>query len=173
LKHTEEAKEKMRLAARKRWGDPVDRLWSLIDRSGGPDACWPWMSCRERDGYGVTRWKGKRTQRVHRIVWEVTKGKIPKGKFVCHACDNPSCVNPKHLYLGTPKNNTEDLYARGSPVAFGPGEDHPMAKLTENDVIEIRRLHATGIKSKDMEKRFGISQASVSLIVNRKGWTHI
>jgi hypothetical protein len=93
------------------------RLWSKIDRSGGESSCWPWIakSVSATDGvfeYGIFRFNNK-TQRAHRVAWQLTHGPIPDGLFVCHKCDNPRCCNPSHFFLGTPKDNHDDMLAKG------------------------------------------------------------
>lgn len=87
-------------------------LWARADLSGGPTACWPWMAGKNDNGYGRLRFKG-RTTYAHRAAYELAVGVIPEGMFVCHTCDNPPCVNPGHLFVGTALDNNRDRIAKG------------------------------------------------------------
>ena len=144
------------------------RLDYYTDKSGGPDACWPWTGALDTDGYGFLKWQGKQ-RRVTRLTWIAAHGPIPEGKLVCHDCDNPPCVNPAHLFVGPPAANSADMVNKGR--SFHPkGELHGCAKITEAIVREIRA--APGLQ-RDIAKRFGIGQACVSQIRHRKTWKHV
>lgn len=111
---------------------------------------------------------------AHRVSYELHNGTIPDGLFVCHKCDNPACVNPKHLFLGTPDDNMKDKVKKGrhkwNPPTFH-GEKHPMAKLTQAQVDEIRGLFATNTYKKvELAKRFNISNTHVGYILSGKAW---
>lgn len=94
----------------------VDRFWSKVDRSGGPDACHPWMTYRTPTGYGRFGPTSGKSVRAHRVAWELTHGPIPSGLQVLHRCDNPSCCNVRHLWLGTIAQNVADRDAKGRGV---------------------------------------------------------
>ncbi len=98
--------------------DETDRLWAKVNFLPGMKACWEWAASKNPDGYGhfqVFR-RGKwRSLRAHRIAYEQSYGEIPAGLIVRHRCDNPRCVRPDHLELGTTKDNVRDLYERGTP----------------------------------------------------------
>lgn len=96
-----------------------DRFWSKVDKSGGPDACWTWTAARNRNGYGQF-WQGRNGIVVHRFSWMMHNGPIPVGLFCCHHCDNPPCVNPAHLFIGTNSDNMRDAQRKGRKYAHSP-----------------------------------------------------
>lgn len=129
-----------------------------VDRTGGPDACHVWTGAVSRYGYGRVRRKGV-TVLAHRFAWELAFGPIPDGLLVCHHCDNPPCVNPRHLFLGTVKDNAEDCVGKGRSCT---GERHPRHKLTPQLVSAIKRDHsAGGVTHRELAARYGVSQPSV------------
>lgn len=115
-----------------------------------------------------------RVGRAHRVAWVLANGPIPAGLHVCHACDNPGCVRPGHLFLGTAADNAADMWkkGRGRPGSL-PGEAHPRARLQNKDVLAIREADANGEPRRAIARRFGMSPGNVRNIVNRKAWTHI
>jgi hypothetical protein len=90
------------------------RFWSRVDKSGGPDACWLWIGSKAA-GYGQFAISHGVIERCHRLAYFYTHGydSIPDGMFLCHKCDNPACCNPDHMFVGTPKENTEDCRRKG------------------------------------------------------------
>lgn len=116
-----------------RWpSDPRERFDSNVDRSAGADACWPWLASRNRAGYGLFS-VGKRATRdrsnAHRVAWVFANGPIPVGMWVLHKCDNPPCVNPAHLFLGTHEDNYADRHAKGRD-SKGPSHGLAVARGT-------------------------------------------
>ena len=134
--------------------------------------CWEWLMYRDR--YGIVRYKGE-LHKAHRLMYELTKGEIPEGMQVCHTCDNPSCVNPDHLWIGTQADNVRDMCDKGRN-SYGDqrGENHSGVKLTEEDVIVMRKYYTWGISSiTELAQEFGVGYAQAWAIVKRKSWTHI
>lgn len=137
--------------------------------------CWLWTGYRLKTGYGrLTQGINKKVQTfsAHRIAYQLFIGEIGD-KQVLHKCDNPSCVNPKHLKLGTIQDNIKDREVKGRGY-IRSGENHPHAKLTEKDVIKIRSLYKDRVYNQtEMVNLFQVSHDIISLIVNRKRWVHI
>lgn len=152
-----------------------DRLWDKIE-VGGADDCWLWRGATLPHGYGKIGEGGRgcRTLLAHRAVWEDVVGPVPDGICVLHTCDTPGCCNPGHLFLGTHKDNTADMDAKGRRGAPGPrpairGERHPQAKLTKGDVVQIRD-RATRETQAALARDFGVSQSQVWRIVRGLRW---
>jgi len=146
---------------------PIDvRFWAKVDR-GLPDECWPWIGAKTPRGYGVL-WGNEdgNALRAHRLSYQLNVGVITDGLFVCHRCDNPPCVNPAHLYLGTHDDNMADKIARGRCAS---GERSGGAKFTDEQVREVRLIHARGgITRSALAKRFGISPSQMTNILNNR-----
>lgn len=110
---------------------------------------------------------------AHRFAYSVLVGPIPEGLFVCHSCDNPACVNPEHLFLGTSKDNNQDCARKGrNKASKGRGIANIRAKLTESDVLAIRAIPKE-IKNTHIAKQYGVSDVAVSYIRLRRTWRHI
>lgn len=132
--------------------------------------CHLWTGSVDHRGYGWIR-INRKSIKAHRWAFESQSGPIPAGMFVCHRCYQPACVNVAHMFLGTPADNHRDMVAKKRHAV---GQSLPQSKLTDADVLELRRLHATGMFSvRELAKRFGITHMPAQSIVNRKTWKHI
>ena len=152
----------------------IDRFWSRVDKSGD---CWVWTAATTNGGYGVIRDTGRNGKiiRAHRLSWELHNGPIPAGIEVCHRCDNPPCVNPAHLFLGTHQDNVTDTVNKGRASGGAPrGSLHPKAKLTEAQVLDIRAAHAAGAASqRQLARKYGVDRKAIQQVIRRKTWIHV
>ncbi len=146
----------------------VERFWSKVDR-GGPADCWEWQASFSSDaGYGQF-WLNGTQVRAHRLAYRLECGPIPESLVVRHRCDNPCCVNPAHLELGTHKENSADRVKRGrSNSPFG--ERHGHCKLTEQQVLVIR---ASNEPQHVLAKRYGVTQSVISAARRGETWGHL
>lgn len=146
------------------------RFWRRV-RVGASDVCWPWLGTKDVRGRGQVhlRWEGPKSIRKYAPVvsWELTHGPIAEGLKVCHRCDNPICVNPSHLFLGTQAENILDCIQKGRRNAFG------RQKLTEADVLEIRRRRALGEPRKPLAAEFNITPHTLDGVVSGQSWAHL
>ena len=149
-----------------------ERFWAKVDVRGADD-CWEWTACKS-NGYGrIGRGgKGGKMEQAHRVSWEFHNGEIPDGLQVLHTCDNPPCCNPGHLFLGTPAVNAADRDTKGRQADFR-GEGNSSARLTEAQVVEIRRRHNAGETQAALGIEYGVANQHVSGIVNGKKWAHV
>lgn len=136
------------------------RLMERVEMRG---ECWIWTGQLFKDGYGAIGVGRIGPKRAHRVSYSVFVGEIPHGMLVCHKCDTPSCINPAHLSLGTPKDNTQDMIRKGRRPSSS-GERHPSVKLTDRQVEEIRSLRASGRRLKEIAGMFGCSFGHVSAL---------
>lgn len=136
--------------------------------------CREWQLSRVKGGYGRRKADGK-MQLVHRIEWEMHNGPIPDGLCVLHRCDNPPCYEITHLWLGTQQENMDDRQAKGrtSTVSRSQGVSHANSRLTEFDVVEIRREYASGLRQREIAAKYGVGQPHVSDIITKKKWSHV
>jgi len=137
------------------------RFWSRTKRVG---SCLEWQGTRIHSGYGKTSLDGK-TVAAHRLAWIFSHGPIPPGLYVCHSCDNPPCVEPSHLWLGTNTDNMQDMVSKGREIRTF-GEKNPSARLTDEEVRQIRRHAANGINRHLQAKYFDVSDTTISDIVH-------
>lgn len=137
---------------------------------GLADECWPWTGSLNK-GYGVIAVAGSKVRIAHDVAWESHHGRaLPKGMVVRHSCDNPPCVNPAHLLLGTHGDNSQDKVDRNRQAK---GSGHGIAKLTEVDIPVIRALHNSGASQKFIAAQFGVTQGTVSHVIRGATWAHV
>jgi len=167
----------------KKYGTPEPRKWSQesleirfwlkVDKKS-EDECWPWIGQRLKSGYGRISLGAKKegSEGAHRVSWILAnKQKIPDQMFVMHSCDNPSCVNPKHLSIGTPKQNHDDMVKKGRKRVVAPvGNENGKAIITPDIVRQIRssdESHAS------IARRFNISPNCVRSVRIGRTWSHV
>lgn len=168
----------------------ADRFAEKVNHNGPTQAhmstpCWEWTGAHVPDGYGSIAHGASSQVGAHRVAWVLAFGPIPDGLFVCHRCDNRGCVRPSHLFLGTPRANSQDMVRKGRTVAGErhnsrtkpetvlKGERHGMARLTATQVLEIRRRGGTGESPASIARDFGISHVHASRICCGLAWRHL
>jgi hypothetical protein len=161
--------------------DPEGAFWSKVDKSGGPDACWPWLAAEDSNGYGAIKWQGKK-QNAHRIALELKLGRpITLGMDACHSreCTTRLCCNPTHLSEGTRRDNVADTVAQGRQHRFGGsnragesnrGDANGSAELTEAQVLEIDRRLRLGERHGAIIKATGATITQVKNISAGRTW---
>jgi hypothetical protein len=185
-------------STRPRWSSrprTVDQFWERGNRSDHlcvavGTYCLDWVGATINTGYGMVTIRGRKLL-AHRAAWEYTYGTIPVGIQVLHRCDRPICFEPTHLFLGTQKDNAQDMAKKGRQWLQCPervkrgadfipppgwvkrGEANRKAIFTEDDVREMRRLRSDGMILKDIAAKFGIHLSTVHLVVTRKSWSHV
>lgn len=149
----------------------------FVQRSGDSE-CWEWTGPKfSQTGYGIFCWRGNLTT-AHRFAYLLEYGEIPLRLFVCHTCDNRTCVNPRHLFLGTAQDNSDDMWRKGRARPnrkFPPqqGEKNLQARLSELQVKAIRNRIDSGERNKDLAAEFSVWPSTISKINHRRRWTHI
>lgn len=144
----------------------IEDFWNRINKT---NTCWIWLSNVDKDGYGLFWWKN-RSVRAHRFMLNIVN-KIELGdKEVCHTCDNPTCVNPAHLFLATSKENQQDAVRKGRKTR---GEKCHTAILTEKQVKEIRERLKNGESRKDMTRMFKVGKTAIDFIARGRTWKHL
>jgi len=154
-------------------GTLEERFWAKVARRG-PNDCWEWMAGKTTAGYGHIHGKGGAKGKViyaHRLSWELLNGPILKELCCLHRCDNPGCVNPTHLFLGSQIDNVADKVAKGRQAH---GENAGGCKLTSDQVVEIRKEYASGNGTyRQLASKYGVNKAEIGYIVTHKRWAHI
>jgi len=152
------------------------RFWSKVDKRG-PDECWEWQGGKSVAGYGRFWLNGKTVSSTH-FAYSSTGRSIRPGYFICHSCDNPGCVNPSHLFQGTPKENQMDMIKKGRQVNtrrkrenYTRGEMCHLSKLTQSQVKEMRSLYAARkMTTNGLSKNFSVSKSTAKKIISNSTW---
>lgn len=142
-----------------------EKFWKRVNKT---EYCWIWMGAHQKDGYGILTYHQK-GYLAHRLSYELCNGLIPDGLYVCHTCDNPSCVNPSHLYLGTQSDNMKDRARRGRNNQTRA--NHPRAKFSEKE-IEIIRTNYTGMRGEQrrLARKYNVAESTIRSIVKFINW---
>jgi Mor family transcriptional regulator len=160
-----------------RWLPLEIRFWMCVQKMDDPESCWLWIGAKTGAGYGALGLNYKFIL-AHRYSYELHFGAIPTGLRVCHHCDTPACVNPSHLFIGTARDNTQDMMSKGrkplgkatAPKNPASGERHGCAVLTWKQVEKIRKLYAEGHSATKLAKQFRTSITNLCDIVHFKLW---
>lgn len=147
-----------------------EEFWALVDKRSSNE-CWPWKGFSNR-GYGRVTYNGK-IWKAHRLAWVFVNGPISSPSiYCCHKCDNPPCVNPEHIFLGTAKDNVDDAIRKGR-LFKAQGQSHGKAKLTDSQVMYIKRMLRYGGKSGAIARVFGVDRTAIKKIKTGENWSHI
>jgi hypothetical protein len=134
------------------------------------ESCWIWRASTNSKGYGQICTSNGKTMQAHRYSYELHKGPIPPGLYICHTCDTPRCVNPDHLFAGTSLDNARDKVNKRRQN-IGSGQHR--AKLREEDIEPIRELLAARVSCQEIARRYGVSGSVIASIKRRERWTHV
>ena len=147
--------------------DRFNEKWRLNEDTG----CHEWTACRLPKGYGKFGVSPRNIQTAHRVAYTLFIGPIPDGMYVCHRCDNPPCVNPDHLFLGTCQDNSDDKFAKGRELR---GTKIKVSRLTEADVIEMRRLYFSRTQDcLSLSRKYNVSPNAVCRAIRGISWRHL
>lgn len=152
------------------YDETVTAFWNKVAITADDNQCWEWLAGVDTWGYGRIR-VNRRMESAHRFAWSYPNYVIPDGMKICHSCDNPKCCNPKHLFLGTNKDNMEDRNAKGRQAK---GEMMVMNKLVANQILEIRKRYIDGdVTIANLARDYGVAWQTISDVITRKTWKHI
>lgn len=156
------------VARRRRSGTPMATY--LKERSvSGPNGCIVWLGAKSQKGHGRLRIDGRQMW-AHRVAYEIVNGPIPEGLFACHRCDNPICINPEHIFLGTIAENNADMVRKGRQAR---GSGNGQSKLTEWRVMVVRKAVAQGMPIAAVARKLRMSAGTISCAVSGKTWGHV
>ena len=166
-----------RWASHNRRKTPIEeRFWPKVQKT---ETCWVWTAGRNKKGYGTISLggRGSKMALAHRVSWELHFGPIPDGFLVCHYCDNPPCIHPMHLFLGTFKVNYQDAVGKRRQAISGPafpaGEAHPSVKLSDAKVRGARILHANAAPIRELARYYNVSPKTMADAVKGRTWKHV
>jgi len=151
------------------------KFWSKVLLKANTSLCWEWGGAKNIKGYGQFSLKKNgilTSEKSHRESYRLSKGEIPKNIMVCHSCDNPSCCNPNHLFLGTNSENMKDMYKKGRGNDL-KGENNKLSKIKNDDISEIFLLYSQGFNFAEIGRKFNVSYVCIANIIKRKTWKHI
>lgn len=143
----------------------LERFWSRVNR-GAPDECWPWTGGSDWGGYGIFWFNGVNTT-AHRASYEIFVGKPPATHFVCHTCDNRRCVNPRHLFIGTPGDNMRDRDAKDRQAK---GEQFARSGITPDTV---RMIRTSSLSDTQLAAKLGVTKGAINHIRHGRNWRHV
>ncbi len=161
----------------RRTTNDLEKLFQLLLHGKfNENNCFEWQLACDKNGYGISNYINNenktRSWKVHRLIWHILVGEIPEKLLVCHACDNPKCFNVNHLFIGSPKENSQDREKKGRG-RIQLGELNVMSCLSEIEVLLIRKKYSEGMRICDLVIEFKRNQATISKIVHRNRWKHI
>jgi hypothetical protein len=147
----------------------TERFWAKVDKSLGDHQCWNWQAAKLQAGYGQFKASSYIMHLAHRFSYELHFGPVPDGMYVCHRCDNPSCVNPAHLFAGEPKDNSGDMVAKGrNRSGILPGALNGNARLSLEQVKAIRN---SNVSCRKLAAEYGVGSSQIHRIKQGQAWS--
>ena len=148
------------------------KFWDKVLIPFESSECWMWQAYRDKHGYGRFRKPGKNQVPAHRIAYQIAYGPVDQATLICHTCDTPPCVNPRHLFAGTPQDNMNDKIKKGRSNT--PRGEQKTCKLSEAAVRELRKRYIPGVLSMNkLATEFGVDAETVRDVIRGKTWMHV